>query len=331
MRKISWMILATLFFFVSCGLFYPPLYDTAIVEKGSQGGSGGGGGTGTIWKKVSVTTSLSGAVFTNFNCITAVGASGYLCSSIDGGYTWNNTQPTNFNYYAMQSIAWTGSYLIATSGGGIHVYDGTNWTLGTNGSYVSQCAFDGIHYVAVDISGNILACMTNPPVSGWTNPATAGTALYGICYDGGGSKFLAVGTTNGIYSCVDSIVMTSSAWNFSTVGSTNLYSVCYSAPLATLVAVGEGGAILYSTDHGALWYPAVSPTTNKLSRVIYNQTLGKFFAVGNSGAFISSQNGTNNWGQAMIDIPVTENLSDIACYGSKFVLIGWLGSAYVSP
>lgn len=205
-----------------------------------------------------VATAPSGTLFANVvafeTSVIAVGDSGAIARSSDGGATFTNLNATD----APASLGDLRD--IATS-------NGTRW-------------------VAVGKKvGNIAIAYSTNGGSTWTSasvPTTAGE-LTGVVYDSGASRWAAVGRTNN----GAALLLTSAdgnSWSSVSVPtpSASLNDVATNGS-GHLLAVGDTGSLLISSDGGVSWSVHAQPNdlvSQKLNAVVFSATTNSFTAGG---------------------------------------------------
>jgi|GEM_PF-2676822 len=224
--------------------------------------------------------------------IFAVGTSGTLLTSTDGGTTWSRValgiNPT------LHAIASTPNITPAITPAVPLI-------------------------VAVGDDGNIV---TSPDGVVWTyRNASGAKALQSVIWVDTLSLFVAAGQGGLIFTSPDGASWTSQN---STISS-DLESVSYGN--ATLVAVGKNGVIITSTDvQAASWAQATSNTNHWLRSVAFNAS--KFAAVGDGGALVTSANGSS-WTVGSI-LSTTANLRSVHYDGARFIVAGAGGVVFYS-
>jgi len=237
-----------------------------------------------------------GVCFTDINTGTAVGTSGTILRTTDGGTTWTSQiSGTTVQFYGVSFIDanngtvvgyGTSSILdiLRTTDGGI------NWTSqmsGTKNSFRSVSFTDANTGIAVGVKGIILRT-TNSGTT-WISQ-TSGTAsdLHGVSF---------VDSNNGWVVGGVSILRTTdggTTWTLQTSGTTSsLYDVSF-VDANTGWAVGDYGAIIKTTDGGTTWTPQLSGTTMFLYDVSFVDT-NTGTAVGHSGTILRTTDGGSTW------------------------------------
>ena len=226
--------------------------------------------------------------------IFAVGTSGTLLTSTDGGTTWSRV-PLGISP-AFRAIASTPNITPAAS------------------PPVPMI-------VLVGDDGNIV---TSPDGVVWTyRNASGAKALQSVIWVDALSLFVAVGQGGLIFTSADGATWTHQN---STISS-DLESVAYGD--ATLIAVGKDGVIVTSTDvQAAAWAQATSNTNRWLRSVAFNAPAGKFAAIGDGGALVTSPDGSS-WTTGSI-LSTTANLRSIYSDGARFIVAGVGGVVFYS-
>jgi len=200
----------------------------------------------------------------------AVGSSGVVIYSTDGGKNWAEGTSGATEEYNFFGIAADGNGRWIAVGGGdpdggiiyISTNGGVTWTAGptTSGYYFTGVAADGQgNWVIVgrdtsNINGIILYS-TNDGVS-WNPGGPTSYALYDVATDGNG-RWVAVGSNDGFVSDSDVrySVNNGEDWTAGATGTTYYFNGVATDGSGLWVAVGAGGKNRYSTNGGATWAP----------------------------------------------------------------------------
>ena len=196
------------------------------------------------------TCGFSGSRGNNASLTVAVGDSGTVLYSSNGGVAWTTaTSPTANNLYGVAFSAGVTKWVAVGAGGTmISSTDGINWTT------VTSPTTSDLFSIAVLAS---------------TNAATLGTTY----------TFVAVGAGGTILTSNDGVT-----WVSQTVSpAANLHAV---TGWSRFVAVGDGGAAFTSAD-GTTWTSVASGTTSTLYGVL--GAYGQYNAVGQGGASVYSK------------------------------------------
>ncbi len=236
---------------------------------------------------------------------------------------------------------------------------GINWVMRSGSGVFDKPA------IAYDFNDGIFAAVgavnikTSPDGIYWTSRSPGGSYnLYGVTY--AGTKFVAVGQNEALYSSLDGntwtsgnssttadlfavtwssklnkfvavggwaggqgVVVTSAdgiTWSGLAVGTTNLYGVTGPWAYSLCIAVGASGTILTSPD-GTTWTARTSGTTNNLHAVASSGSL--FAAVGDSGTILTSSDGIT-WASQTSGTNVV--LWSIIWSGTQFMAVGDSGT-----
>jgi hypothetical protein len=182
-------------------------------------------------------------------------------------------------------------------------------------------------FVAVGTGGTVVyssdATTWTAQTSGTTADLYGGTALASGIYLVGGAGGTLLSSTNGT-SWVPNVSGTTSGLRSGVFGN------------GVFVFVGDGGTIIKSADT-VNWTPATSGTTADLTGVAFaalsttsasgeTTVTNRFVAVGKSGTYLTSSDGTTWTAQT----PFTTRDLTATVYGSQFVVVGKGGTIYTS-
>ncbi len=231
--------------------------------------------------------------FSDANNGTAVGASGTILRTSNGGTDWitqisgisNDLRSVSFTDVNNGTAVGASGTILRTTNGG------TNWTAQTSG--ISNTLYgasftDANNGTAVGASGKILHT-TNGGTDWITQTSGISSILYGVSFTdanngtavGAGGKILHT-TTGG------------TNWTAQTSGTTStLYSVSF-ADANNGTAVGTSGTILRTANGGTNWTTQTSGTTNALNSVTFTDA-NNGTAVGLSGTILRTTDGGINW------------------------------------
>ena len=237
--------------------------------------------------------SLNSVSFVDENNGWAVGDTGTILSTTDGGTSWTDqTSGTSvslnsvsfFNENRGWAVGSTGTILSTTDGG-------TSWTdqtSGTSASLNSVSFVDENNGWAVGTNGVILS--TTDGGTSWTDQ-TSGTSeiLNSVSFVDENNGW-AVGDTGTILSTTDG----GTSWTDQTSGtSVSLRSVSFVDENRGWT-VGTAGVILSTTDGGTSWTDQTSGTSAFLRSVSFvDQNRG--WAVGDTGTILSTTDGGTSW------------------------------------
>jgi hypothetical protein len=243
----------------------------------------------------------------------AAGEGQKIWMSPDAGEVWKNkTQITGTG--TLNDITWTGfEYVAITTSGRVALWRNEEQVAVTEtGGTLNSVDYGGANYVVVGDSGLI---MQSSDAENWST-STSGTAdLKAVAWSDSTGKFVAVGSGGTIISSNDGLTWVDESpedaadLEFRGIADIN----------GTWVAVGEevvegiSTAVIYSSSSGS-WARVESglelPALNGIIQgKTYDGTLEtkRFFAVGDSGTLIKSDDGTT-WEQVIFNPEVTDNL-----------------------
>lgn len=251
----------------------------------------------------------------------AVGDSGKVSVTTDGGETWSaQTPPTANNFFG---VCWGNGLFVAVGASGTIYTSATgltgSWSSRTSGTanQLNAVLWNGSLFVAVGASGTLL---TSPDGVTWTSQTSGfgSAAINGVAWNG--TVWCIVGASGNVATSSNG-----TAWNSQTtaavaaVGSTQQMSdVCWTGTL--FIVVGAAGTIITSPD-GAAWKSRNSQASTTLNGVAYAN--GLILVVGNSGTLTYSTTGYGwrTWTSGFSSTTIT----DVATIGNTFVLTGASG------
>jgi len=174
-----------------------------------------------------------------------------------------------------------------------HAFTGTLSNVFNGVTYVSTGGFTG--FVAVGagqrlVNGivvNVAIIFTSTDGYVWSQVPFTST-VYGFNSIAANNQTITAVGDNGIiytsFNCID--------WFVQSSGTTNdLNNIIWDDNI--FVVVGEAGKILTSPTSGGTWTPSTSGTTQTLESVVYNNTDGKYLAVGLNNTILSSTDAIN--------------------------------------
>ncbi len=229
----------------------------------------------------------------------------------------------------LNSIAWTGSKLVASSSHDFSLLvssDGVTWTMDSNlttggdGSGIPYVVWVGNQLIAMTSADSTL--LTSPDGVTWTwrptpDPGTTYTMSGGVST---GGKLVLVGWVGYVLTSSDG----GATWASQNSGTANqLYSVVWTGTL--LVAAGEAGTVLTSPD-GVTWTSQNSGTANDLLSLVWTGT--RLVAVGEAGTILTSSNGLSWTSQ---NSGTANDLFSVIWTGSQVVAVGGSGTVLSSP
>lgn len=242
-------------------------------------------------------TTLYGVFFTTTTLGYAVGSSGLLWYTSNGGALWAVvTSPTANDLYDVQRATGTIWYAVGASGVIIKTTDGSNWVAQNSGtgSHLRAVHFpanDQVGYAVGD--GGVCRKTLDGGGTAWTQSTTSSpNNLNGVFFPAGSTVTgYAVGNTGTILKTADS----GGTWTPQVPGVTeHLYAVHFPADANTGWAVGAAGRILYTANGGSNWSAQTSNTSNNLYTVYFaDNTTG--YAAGTGGTLLKTGNGGTTW------------------------------------
>lgn len=247
-----------------------------------------------IWTaQGSETNSFYGVSFTDANNGTAVGASGTIRRTVDGGTNWTTqTSPVTNLWYAVSFTDASNGTAVGTDGTIIRTTNGgADWiqqNSGTTGHLYAISFTDANNGTAVGVSRTIRRTIDGG--ANWISQNSGpSTNLHGVSFIDASSGII-VGSGGTILTTTNG----GTNWTQQTSGTTsNLYAVSFTdADNAT--AVGQGGIVVRTTNGGINWVPQSSGTVNDLRGVSFTDA-NNGTAVGLSGTIIRTTNGGTNW------------------------------------
>jgi photosystem II stability/assembly factor-like uncharacterized protein len=274
-------------------------------------------------------SNIYGIAFDDGSRFLAVGASGKMAYSDNGGSYWLPLTSGLFSSDIKCAASYENWLFVVGCENGQSAYSknrGINWTI------MADSTFDSLNSVnrIIHVKGRFVAVGDNGQIARsnfidveeqltWTT-VTANIFsdnIYGIA--SGDDRLVVVGENGGIAYSDDAGV----TWTNVSVGisGATLQDIVYADGL--FVAVGQSGLIKYS-DNGINWIEIDNSIFGNigLNGVTYGN--GYFVAVGNNGKIVYSINGVD-W-IADTNSPVTNNLSGITFYEDHFIAVGWNGT-----
>lgn len=223
----------------------------------------------------------------------AVGVSGTIITTKNGGYSWNRVGGLDFR--DLYAVAMIDKSLIVAAGdtGKIErsTDGGASWALVPSSNIQFLKTIRGIAFHSVTdgyaVGDSCAVLFTSDAGVTWTkqNSPETNQILYGVSFNSAGKPY-AVGSNGNI------LTDSSGTWIIdTTIGSNDFYSiqfVSHGSPFAysdTGYAVGDSGVIIKTINGGNSWNQISSPTTNSLRSVfLTNYHWG--YAVGDGGTVL---------------------------------------------
>lgn len=236
---------------------------------------------------------LLGASFSAANTGTAVGASGTIRRTTNGGTTWSGqtsgTTATLWEVYFTDAnngtIVGDGGRILRTTNGG------TSWVTQTSGTTNNLL---GVHFISSSVgtvvgAGGVIRRTTNSG-STWSSQTSGTTNDLWSVHFSDASNGTAVGASGRIIRTTNG----GSSWVTQTSGtSNNLWEVFFTSA-TTGMAVGDGGLMLRTTNGGTSWTVQTSGTTAALYHIFFASAT-KGWAVGSGGTILRTTTGGTSW------------------------------------
>ncbi|MFZ1321919.1 MAG: YCF48-related protein [Ignavibacteria bacterium] len=301
------------------------------------------------WILKSTGGNLNSVQFINDMSGFAVGDSGMIIATADGGSNWQcvtsgTTQKLRSVYFINALTGWAsgdGGVIVKTTNGGI------NWSVLTTGT---TSGLAGVHFPTIDTGYAVGPSVTIKTTNGGTNWSSLisvsgsavffSTGLKGVVTSATG--YLSKTTNGGFYWSIASgpgypinryalsFINGSTGWTVgansqifkTTDGGSNWLN--YGIPIISLSTmygisftddtygyfVGSSGQILKSTNGGVNWTVQTSGTTKTLRGVDFTDDMSGW-AVGDQGILLHTSNGGTNWISQLIQYssPFTQNMT----------------------
>ncbi len=217
----------------------------------------------------------------------AVGGSGLVIRSEDGGQTFTPSSPATTTLNGVYFLDELEGWAVGNSGIAIHTTDGGgHWTQTTPGALALNSVYfaDANHGWMVGDAGKILH--TSNDGASWTTSTPTAAALYGVfAFDSqlawAVGKGVVLRTTNG-----------GATWTSASPTTQTLRGVFFVNDMLGY-AVGTNGVVLKSTNGGYTWTVKTATSSDLYSVFFVNATTG--WAVGEGGAILSTTDGGANW------------------------------------
>lgn len=225
----------------------------------------------------------------------AVGISGRVMATADGGATWSQmSSPTSANLKSVRfPLDFRTGYAVGDGGTLLKTTDGATWSSLSSGTTVNLNSVSFPQNIligyAVGDGGTILKTLDGG--ASWGAQASGTTEnLNSTFFLADRRNGLAVGATGTITRTTNG-----TAWALRTSGTTeDLYGVAFLGDNRTAYAVGANGTLLKSADVGASWTAVASGVTVALRAVSF-PTTAVGYAVGDAGTVLKTTNGGQVW------------------------------------
>ncbi|MFP5042564.1 YCF48-related protein [Parasediminibacterium sp. JCM 36343] len=240
------------------------------------------------------TKNLFSVYFANQTTGWAVGASGTILNTTDGGSTWtsqsvgtNNFNSVRFTDANFGCAVGNRGTIITTNNGG------STWNMqssGTTATLYSVFFVSSTQGWAVGAGSTGIILTTIDGGSTWVAQTSGTTASLSSVFFVSATQGWATGSGGTILTTIDG----GSNWVAQTSGTTNRVLSLYFVNATTGWASCGNGQILKTTDGGNTWVSTNSNTTVNLSS-IYFTSATQGWAVGASGTILTTTDGGNTW------------------------------------
>lgn len=240
----------------------------------------------------------------------AVGDSGTIIKTIDGGTTWNNQDSgTDKKLCSVFFTDLNTGYIVGDNGLILNTYNGgTTWNSTFEGNlplysvfFISSnigFAVGGIPGIGGSAVGEVLKTTNGGAV--WNTQWSGGYCLYSVFFSDadtgyavGSENWLVVSTIGTILKTIDGGTTWTKSQYYPGLWPNHFYSVCF-PDANTGYVVGSGGAIFKTNDGGTTWDSQSSTTSVGLSSVYFtNADTG--YIVGDGGIILKTINGGAIW------------------------------------
>ena len=248
-----------------------------------------------IWRPQTsgVTADLEAVHFVDADTGWAVGASGTILRTTDGGANWSaQNSGTSESLWDVDFVDANNGWIVGNRGTILHTTDGgANWSAQNR---APSNDLDGVDFVdgskgwAVGAVGVIRH--TTDGGANWSAQTSGTSALLYDVHFVDASKGWAVGAGGTILRTTDG----GANWSAQTSNTTRDLSAVDFADAGKGWAVGSSGTILRTTDGGANWSPQTSRTTRSLWGIHFVDA-NRGWAVGASGTVLGTIYGGANW------------------------------------
>lgn len=233
--------------------------------------------------------------FVNATTGFAVGLSGTILKTTNGGQSWNTqTSGTNQSLMAVYFLDANTGFVSGSSGTILKTIDGgTTWT---NQSLTSSYAYMNIDFGTAstgycrDNHGSIIKTINGGTTWTFQSSGNGLGSVYDLDFIDANTGY----TVGGMNGNIQNTVNGGTNWTNQASGTINDLYACDVVDASRCFAVGDAGTILSTNDGGANWTSQTSGTTASLQDVyFYNATTG--WAIGYGGTILHTSNGGNTW------------------------------------
>ena len=276
-----------------------------------------------IFQSSGISTSLRGVFLAGRSRIYAIGDSGGVLRTTDGGDTWTSLNaPTTADLYGIAFFDSLSGFVVGDSGVVLQTVDGgTTWLKRNSGTGVLLRAItvvDRLNAVAVGDGGAILRT-TNAGVTWRKSVSGTSGILRGVTFPTQmsgtivGDNAIILHTTDG-----------GTTWQQQSSGVTGtLAGVDFPDSLRGFAADSKG-SVLHTTNGGAAWFVGMDPPCCGSLNAIRFTTADTGTVVGNSGRIFRTTDGGLSWTQQAVNM-VSDWLAAGFADGSNGTVVGSLG------
>jgi len=240
----------------------------------------------------------------------AVGDSGTLLASVNGGATWDSKSIATVSLRGIWGSSLNDIYVVGLAGTILHSTDaGSIWQpqSGGNGNIFSIWGLSASDIYVAEGAGTVL----HGP--NWT-PHAAATSVSAVWGTWTGNLY-AVGTSGAIYHSTDG----GSNWTAQTSGTTQWLFSIFGTTATDVYAAGDNGTLLHSVD-GASWELVAVLTGARLRAIV--QADSGLYVVGDG---IVLKKGGSDWLEQKVTIPANHPLYAATSAGGKLWICGFGG------
>jgi photosystem II stability/assembly factor-like uncharacterized protein len=241
-----------------------------------------------------VSSTLFEVLMTDQDHGTAVGASGKIIRTTDGGATWQTVSSgTTTNLYGVDYCCVTNGIAVGNNGLMLRTTDtGASWTA------LPQVTTDNLRGISFTTGSVGMVVGTNGAILRSTNGGASWSEIRGITASLYEVSFVTpnIGTVVGASGTILRTTDGGISWGAQTSGNTRLLLGVSFTDVDHGTIVGALGTILRTTNGGTTWTPQPSGVTTDLTSVtMIDESSG--FAVGNAGVILHTTNGGADWSQ----------------------------------